>query len=100
MRSNWRSFIQPDNAIRTNWNGSKRRVIAKLHYRRPNCRQLDLPSYISDRVSGHYGVEVIRELAQKTVLVLNTVASAVEHEQPINPALVRLIGFLISAAEL
>lgn len=46
------------------------------------------------------GVEVIRDLAQKAVLVLNTVASAAEHKQPINPGLVRLIRSLLSATEL
>ncbi len=57
MRRNWRPFIQPDNAIRTNRNGSRRLVIAELALSPPlDCRYLDLPSNLSDRVSGRYGL--------------------------------------------
>src|SRR4051812_21804590 len=56
MRSNWRPFIQPDNAITTNRNGSRRWVIANDHYRRRGLQHLDIPSNLTDRVSGHYGI--------------------------------------------
>src|SRR5215472_17096854 len=57
MRSDWCSFITPDSAIRTNRNGVRRRVIAEVTLSLPlDCRHLDLPAYLSDRGSGHYGL--------------------------------------------
>src|SRR3954453_22694500 len=57
MRSSWRRFIQPENAIGTNRKGSRNRVIAEVT-RSPsrNRRPLDLRCYPSDRVFGHYEV--------------------------------------------
>jgi hypothetical protein len=44
MRRSWRPFIQPDNAIRTNRNGSRRRVIAQATLSlSQKCTYLDLP---------------------------------------------------------
>src|SRR5215831_11573951 len=57
MRRDWWSFITPDSAIRTNRNGFRRRVIAEVTLSPPlDCKYLDLPSYLSDRVSGHYEI--------------------------------------------
>src|SRR5262249_46604541 len=55
MRSTWRPFIQPENAIKMNWKGSRSRVIAEVTLSPSrNRRYLDLRYCLSDRVFGHY----------------------------------------------
>src|SRR5215468_2629025 len=79
MRSNWRSFIQPDRAIRTNRNGSRRRVIRKSHYRRLCCRQLDFQWNLQDRISGHY--ELIVPSFRKHSAQMKKIFSALSPEE-------------------